>query len=54
MKKLLVICVLLFSTQALAGSFFVAPQLGTLGGGLNAGYAFNEKMGIRANLNYLK
>jgi hypothetical protein len=44
---------LLMSGPALADSFSVAPQVGTLGIGLNLGYQVNDHLKFRANVNYL-
>ena len=38
---------------AAAGDLSVAPQVGTLGFGLNAGYQVNDYFKLRANTNYL-
>jgi hypothetical protein len=40
------------NSSAISG-FFVAPQVGTLGLGLNVGYQFNEKLKVRLNANHM-
>jgi hypothetical protein len=40
------------NSSAISG-VFVAPQLGTLGLGLNVGYQFNEKLKVRLNANHM-
>lgn len=44
---------LLAPGRAPAGEFSVAPQIGTLGFGLNAGWQYSDYLKFRANTNYL-